>query len=348
MLICSKAVFCIASVGVLLAADPKQADPGTSITRSVVGIEQAGGSSANGDQKLFLDVFHSYALPFGKSGAQTEPGWRWWANIRIASYPQQIGTTVGQLATGFANQLNRTPVNQLAQFGEFRTGVERRVADFQGTLVPSPAQASEKTSLGFFVYFGSLGSLSSPAATAQVFQAPPDGTPQSAAFQTAFPAAKYPALGLPTTQYIAFTTPARDRFFRQYGAGFRLTTRFFDSSGAALPGTATLSVSFGQNEFVTGGMLRGIVGTFEAFYPIPLGSRTKGAAVFYLFGRTDLRLGGPAAFSTPLALIPAPLVPATNPNVAIIALPSNRDVYTIGIGIDAVQLILSFKAKPVQ
>ena len=294
---------------------------------SVVGLEQAGGSSATSDQKLFIDIFHSDPLPLQL---------RWWGNVRIASYPEQITTTVGQAAADLINQFNKTPVNQLAQFGEFRTGLERRLS----------SSASQRTSLGFIAYFGSLGSLTSPAQTAQVFQKPPDGTAQQAAFDAVFPVSKYPMLGLPSTQYIALTAPARDHFFLQYGAGFRLTARSFDSTGSALPGVAMISASFGQNEFVTGGMLRGIVGTFEGFYPLPLGSSTKVSAVFYLFGRTSLQLGRAGSPSTPLALTPAPGVPVTNPNVAIIALPSNRDLYTIGIGIDALQLFSNFKAKP--
>ncbi len=316
----------IASLVNLSAADPPS--PSVSINMSVVGLEQAGGSSAAGAQKLFIDVFHSYPLPLQL---------RWWGDIRIASYPQQVNTTLGQAAADLISQFNKTPVNQLAQFGEFRTGLERRVT----------SSASQKTSLGLIAYFGSLGSLTSPTQTAQVFQMPPDGTPQSAAFNAAFPVSKYPMLGLPATQYVAFTPPARDRFYLQYGAGFRLTARSSDSNGNTLPGVAMISASFGQNEFVTGGLLRGMVGTFEAFYPLPLGSGTKVSGVFYLFGRTSLRLGGAGSPSTPLALMPAPQVPVTNPNVAVIALPSNRDLYTIGIGIDAVQLFSNFRAPPV-
>jgi hypothetical protein len=319
----ARAFLFIGCAGALLAADTD-----SSITTAVVGLEQAGGSSANGDQKLFIDIFHSYPLPLQLS---------WWGDVLIASYPQQVNTTVGQAAADLANQFNKTPVNQLAQFGEFRTGLERRLAS-------SP---SHKTSLGFIAYIGSLGSLTSPTQTAQVFQMPPDGTPQQAAFNAAFPVSKYPTLGLPATQYVAFTTPVRDRFYLQYGAGFRLTAHSSDSNGNTLPGVAMISAAFGQNEFVTGGLLRGMVGTFEAFYPLPLGSSTKVSAVFYLFGRTTLRLGGASSSSTPLALTPAPQVPVTSPNVAVIALPSNRDLYAIGIAIDAAQLISNFRAPPV-
>ncbi len=113
-----------------------------------------------------------------------------------------------------------------------------------------------------------------------------------------------------------------------------------------------LAVSFGQNELVTGGIRQGVVGTFEGFYPLAIpGTQTVG--VLYLFGRADLRLGGPTALTTPIALTPATMtsngttvpVPVTNPNVAIIALPSNRDRYSIGIGIDAVQIFQGLLSK---
>ena len=319
---------------------------------SIVGFEQAGASSAQGGQKLFLSFFQSYPLPLERDaspeGDLFGPAWRWWGDARIASYPQQISAPISQFLVDFEKQLAATPVNQLAQSGEFRMGVERRVAGFRQSFLPSPGVASEKTSLSAFGYFGALGSLSSPPETAQVFQIPPDGSPQKAAFDATFPVSKYPALALAATQYIGLTAPASDRFFRQYGAGFRLTTRFFDPTGRALHAPAMISASFGQNELVTGGSWRGVVGTFEAFYPLPLGTRTRQIATFYLFARTSLRLGGRPAFQTPLALSPASQVPVTNPYVALIALPSNRDQYTIGLGIDALQLILNIRASRVQ
>ena len=328
--------------------------PGASIVISVLGVEQAGATSADSSQKFFFDFFQSYALPVGKAawGPKARiygPPWRWWGDLRIASYPQQISTPVSQFAGQFAQQLGNVPVNQLAQFGEFRSGLERRIAGFERHFLPNPGAVYERTSLGAFFYFGGQGSLSNPVKIAQVFDIPAPGTPQRAAFDRAFPVSRYPDLALPATTHVGLTPPDRERAFWQYGAGFRLTTRFFDPDRSLIPAPAMVSASFGQNELVTGGKRRGIVGTFEGFYPLPLGIRTKEVATIYLFGRANLKFGRAALLETPLALAPAingsgsqaTPVPITDPSVAVIAFASNRDLYAIGVGGDAVQIIKS-------
>jgi hypothetical protein len=228
------------------------------------------------------------------------------------------------------------PVNALAQSGEFRVGLERRVAGFASPFTSAQGSLYERTSLGAFVYFGAQASLSSPAVVAQVFTIPAPGTAQRAAFDQAFPVSQYPQLT--QASYIGFVPPSRDRAFQEYAAGFRLTTRFFYPSGAILPAPAMLSASFGQNQMITAGERRGIVGAFEAFYPLPLAIKSKEIGAIYVFGRATLRLGGSARLAKPPALAPA-AVPVTDPAVAAIALPSDRDTYSIGVGIDAVQLM---------
>lgn len=320
--------------------------PGGNIVTSIIGYEQAGGSSAKSDQRFFFDIFDSRPLPIGNyhvNGDVFGPAWRWWANVRVASYPQQISTTVAQFASGFATQVGNLPVNKLASFGEFRAGIERRVAGFRQAFLPVAGGTAERTSLGAIAYFGGLANLDPPSNRVDVYQIPAAGTPQRAAFDGVFPAAKYPILSLPTAQYLGVTTPDHGSFYWQYAAGFRLTTRLFDTDGTEWAAPAIFSFAMGQNELVTGGHRRGLVGTFEGFYPLPL-THGKSSGLLYLFGRADLHLGRANVGTTPLVLNPAldsqgNPVPPTNANVAIIAMPSNRDLYSIGVGVDAIQII---------
>src|SRR5207244_12978179 len=96
--------------------------------------------------------------------------------------------------------------------------------------------------------------------------------------------------------------------------------------------------SVGQHELVSGGTLRGLTGKFEGFYPLSVGKPDSDKIVLYLYGRANLRFGR-AVEVTPLVLQKATNVTADNPAIAVIAQPRARDSYTIGVGVDAVQLI---------
>ncbi|MBV8846933.1 MAG: hypothetical protein JO307_29340 [Bryobacterales bacterium] len=328
--------------------DVQEPCPGSVIAVAIVGFEQAGGTSAKSDQKFFFDIFDSRPLPFGKNDPVYGPAWRWWASVRIASYPQQVTSPVGQFDLGAG--VAAVPVNQLAGFGEFRAGLEKRVSSFKQYFLPVPGGSSERTSLGMVAYFGGLANLNAPGERVNVYNLPDPQTPQGQAFANALPASKYPILSAPNVKYIGLTAPDHQRFYWQYAAGFRLTTRFFDRDGTMMAAPAMFAATFGQNELVTGGQRRGVVGTFEGFYPLPMGPRGKNANLIYLFGRADLRLGGPSIGGTPLILDPAldankNAISSSNPNVAIIAVPSNRDLYSIGVGMDAIGLVNSIRSK---
>ena len=87
-----------------------------------------------------------------------------------------------------------------------------------------------------------------------------------------------------------------------------------------------VSISFGQNEQITGGRLEGVVGRFEAFYPLVLwGDRGKRAGIVDSFGSALLRIG-PSNMSDPFVLQPG-TVPGYDPRVAIVTSPTNRDMY---------------------
>lgn len=148
-------------------------------------------------------------------------------------------------------------------------------------------------------------------------------------------------------EYVAFTSPDRSRFYQQYGFGLRYT-QLRGERGKEMP--ASVAASVGGHELISGPSsldsrvrFHGVVGNFEAFFPFNIGG-----APAYLFGRALM------AFSrnrntTPLFLEPAIAndkpVPATNAGVYVIASPSDRDVYTVGIGLDPVHLIEGWLKK---
>jgi hypothetical protein len=319
---------------------------GGEIFEAIAGFEQSGASAAKHTQDFFFDFFISRPLPLGPypCGPGHEdyeffgPRLRWWGNVRVASYPQQVNAPVATFAADFSNQFLSQPVNRLAQTAEFVTGLEWRIAQFGHSLNGNDRDERQQFALSLFAGGGAAGPLE-PADTVQIFETPAAASPQRAAFEQTYSSAK-------TTQYIGFVSPDRDRFFRQYSGGLRLTTFYVKKGQAGRPdqpylaAPALVSASLGQNEMITGGRLRGLVGRFEAFYPLVLfGDRSDRAGIIYLFGTAILHLGG-AQQSDPFLLKPAPAgVQPYDSNVAIVTAAANRDVYVIGVGLDLGQLL---------
>jgi hypothetical protein len=318
---------------------------GGEITEFIAGFQQAGASAAKSDQSYFLDFFSSAPLPIGSypcDEAHPEqqffgPRLRWWGNVRLASYPQQINAPVGQFIGDFAKQIGDVPVNQLVHTAEFIAGLEFRVTQFGRPLNGTVREERQQFAVSAFGGVGASSPLE-PNDTLQIFHTPEASSAQRAAFVKAYPQAA-------NTPYVGFLSPDRDRFLRQFSIGLRLTTlytkrdRFGRPDLPYLRAPAMISVSLGRNEVVTGGHLEGVVNRIEGFYPLVLNKdRSDRAMIVYLFGSAFLRVGG-AKQIEPLVLQRADGVPGWDPGVTLITAPSNRDTYMVGAGIDVTQLL---------
>jgi len=155
---------------------------------------------------------------------------------------------------------------------------------------------------------------------------------------------------------IAFAPEDRNSFLLKYFAGVRLINRWHNNSNDArcapsTPCTRTMvDLTVGQDETITGGMLRHFVGKAEAAFPVP-----KATSICF-FGSAAWRFSRNQNLS-PLILQPATIVTSSPNPPATITLPStstwilpltqpNRDFYRIGIGIDLTDLIAkAFSSK---
>jgi len=296
-------------------------EPVDSEARAVIGFEQAGASAASAEQHFFFDFFIDRKMKHDALSL--------WGNVRVASYPQQIDTPVAQFASNFATNVGNLKVNQLAETAEFSTGL-----DWHPAMLRWPVGSNALRRLGFIFSVGAKGPFV-PKSRLSLFQVPSTSSPQYPRFAAQFPSAAQ-------STYVGFIPPDRDRFYRSYGAGIRFTTQYRGDSGASRA-PATYTVLFGQDENVTGGTFKGAVAKIDVFYPLPL--ETKGTRFLFLFGNADLRLSR-AENTTPFVLNAAPAsITGAEPSVAIIATPSNRDVYRIGVGVDAVALICAMGGK---
>jgi hypothetical protein len=292
--------------------------------RAIVGYHQAGASSAKFSQNFFFDFFIMRSL--SDDHLWQKHNWNLWGDARIASSPQQITTGVGTFATNFATQASNLPVNQLAQGADFQTGLEYVLREWEPNV--------SYRMLGLVGYFGAMGVFQPPDAQMQIFNVPDKTSLQYPAFAAQFPTAA-------NARYVGFVPPNRERFYRNYGFGVRITT--FDK-GQPLAPPATYTLSFGEDEAITGGIFRSVVGKIDVFYPLPLSGASGKYKFLYLFGNANLRLS--KATSIPTFALQNPndngtTVQPFDPNLAVITIPSSRDTYRIGAGVDLINLIQS-------
>jgi len=309
--------------------------------RAIVGYQQAGASSSDFEQNWFSDFYISRGLHFHYHARdEKEPErvrLRWWGNVRVASFPQSGNQSVADIATGLSTQLGAVKLNQLAEGAEFLSGLE-----FQGWRSPALRGFSENSrqvfTLGIIAGAGATGFFTSPSHSVQVFQVPAAGSPQFSVFQKSYPGV--------TTANVGFISPDLERFPKQWLAGVRLTTHYVDPTGMPLVSApAMLAVSLGQNQVLTGGGFKNVVGRVEAFYPLPLGNRGQTVAgafsSLYLFASAQMRVHGGSS-QPALVLQPADAtVHAYDPSVTLVTSQSTRDFYRIGFGIDLVSFVAS-------
>jgi hypothetical protein len=318
--------------------------------RTIVGFQQSGANSADSAQRFFLDLWLSTPSPFNviwQDPWKTDPNFgsrlRFWGDVRITSTPQQIQSSLGDFVVGFAGQVAALKVNQVAQSAELMGGGEFRLFKWGATnnrLLSFDSSARERFAL-YFTLGGGFTTPIEPLSFTQVFVNPTPGTEPNFDNQIA-------KLGLTNQiagkEFIAFVSQDRAKFLGQFYGGIRTKTfyydRYTDEPLRRFP--ATLDVLIGQNQSVTGGIYRHAVLRLDGFYPLPYQS----AKFVYLFGTSDLVLGGPRG-ETPILLQAGTNAPPI-PDPSIFLMPPlrqlNRDQYRIGAGIDIIQLIDSIKS----
>ena len=317
---------------------------GGPLLRTIVGFEQAGVSAAQSKQDFFFDLLYDRPLAFHMD-PDLGPALRSWGTLRISSVPQQINTDVATFAANFTQQIGQLKVNQVAQSFEFLGGIEYRLfalpkkqpkatmlsADY-ASPPPYDPKIRQAVTINLILGGGVITPLS-PKDSVQIFDVPSN----QPTFFTLFPQ----AMG---KQFVAFTLPDRNRFFRQAYGGLRLMAHpLGDTSRVRFP--ETFDLTYGFNESVTGGRIRGGVLRLEGFVPIPYEKTNS----IYFFGTGIFKPGARATISSPFLLQAAPsgTLP-TDPNAVVITTPqADRDYYRVGMGIDFIALVKNWKrSKP--
>jgi hypothetical protein len=310
---------------------PARGQAATWEARAIVGFHQSGASSADHTQKLFLDFF--IVRPIGSARPVYDSRFNVWGNVRVASSPQQIAVPVSEFVASFREAAGKVKVNELAQSAEFQVGLEWNLRTFR--------QGDARRTAGLVAYYGAQGCLTTPASQARIFLVPALDTPHYDQFQEQV--LRWTPGGQVRTPFVGLVTPDRERFFHQWGAGFRLTS--FPAPAIQAP-PATFASTLGRDQLITGGQFRGLVWRTDVFYPLPLGGEPGAWRFLFLFGTVNLRLAR-ATNIAPLALRPADSGKNLyDPDVTLVPVPNTRDTYRLGVGIDVVNFLTSVLKSP--
>jgi hypothetical protein len=310
-------------------------------TRAIVGVEQAGASSANPKSSPFVNFFIN--VPLGSRGnpRQTPPRFSVWTDFRIASTSSQELANLRSITDNILRPNASTPINNVVQSFRINAGIDLRIVP-ETALFPSFMPA--KSSLSLIAGAGATSPLTGGRTGAtETYRIPKINGQIIPEFSTLFPE-------IPNDKdNVAFVTPERDRFLRRWFVGTRILTHFYkgDSSRMDLS-PASLDITIGQDEAITRKLSSPIL-NFEGFLPFP----TDRFNYVYFYAGLSTRFTRkvntrvPTFFleSATLSDLSDPLktyVVSADENPLIV---SNRDSYFFGIGIDLIKL---FREKPVE
>lgn len=329
----------------LIVCDPCGSNNQSVNTRAIVGIEQAGASSANSESRPFVNLFVNAPLSFRGS---TDPALSAWADFRFTSTTVQSFARLANVSNTLINPFfgGNSEINNVVQSFQLNTGFDFRIVpegSLQGFFIPG------KHSVSFIAGGGVTNPLKSDQ-TAQIFKIPTiTVTPGASPIPDPTFTALFPGVDFNGKANIAFISPERDRFFRRWFAGLRVKTRFFENeerSSLINQSPAMFDITIGQDEAITR-KLTGKILTLEGFTPFPI----RKFDYIYLFGGVSTRLTRKVNETIPpFFLEPVTNVSLTNNNTVTVPIDtssftrSNRDTFRFGIGIDLIRLLVKTDA----
>jgi hypothetical protein len=228
----------------------------------LVGFTQAAAAGARPAQHMFADFFFSMPLPAERLGL--------WGDIRLASMPRQINSTVLTLPSDVAYATISVPLNQIAQSGEFVTGVQFDVAGgraWKGSLPKSsvdtnattmvPTKANEPVTVSTHDLSNDARDLAPATNAAMSGRSTGPPPTQSRSVPTYSKTRVALIAGYGASAPISYR-PGQNRFYRQYWGGLRFARTNSTQH--------VLDMTVGQNEAITGGTLHGPVLRFSTEY----------------------------------------------------------------------------------
>ncbi len=327
---------------------PIDEQPVSLLTRAVVGYQQAGAAAAKIEQNYFFDLFVSKSLPWRQT-VHPDFGERFkvWTSARTLSVQQsgefKLGDFSTSLVSGVANLQAKEAVRVIDALG----GIELRLTGNNALLPSFDRDTKQKFSLSLIVG-GGFVTPTDPKEQIFKFKIPDqkavEGLPKE--LQNTPDVRRLLDLKRAGFDNVALVADDRDRFFRQYYAGLRLQTFFFNRHNVPLQRfPAQLDFAIGQNEYVSGGRLHGPIIRVDAYFPLPYDN----LQFINLYGTVLMR---PTRVTTGSPLVLEPVLDAQGnfdnkfpaPNTALLPVHQfDRDYYKFGVGFDLISFIKKYK-----
>jgi hypothetical protein len=324
------------------------------LSRISGGLDVSSSASVDPAARFLLDA--AFDFPFSNRNQSLYNPWWGTGYIRLASIAQP-GAISGLSSIGtYIKPLTDSTPNKLVQSIEGNFGVEYAISPKRNLGLNN-----SYSTVAFLIDGGIISPLSVTQANPVVYGVTQEiynyytGTASTNALGSQAAASIISACGkvFDSTKscYLAYIPQDRTRFFRNYSAGLVIKKYYYKGGNTkpeddwTFPGM--VSATFGQNEYVTRGQLRGYVLHIEGSWPLPgtLGGKLAGG--FYAFGAIDTNVSDQNS-STQQFILPTAgsTVNLTSPGVAIIPVAQpNRDRYRFGLAVDIVKLVLAASGK---
>lgn len=303
--------------------------------RAVIGFEQAGASSTQGKQNLFLDFFFSRPLIHKnwddmENLASTPPRLSVWGDVRLTSTPQQSQNIVKAFdVASFSSSANvGDGQTKLISAASFMAGLQVRVTGgyIGGKWID-------------FSLIGGGGALTPlfPEQPFDSFIIPKLDTDkvrhEKLVEQLKLVDSNFNEGDLDGKDIITFVPKDRNRFLKNYFYGVRFQTYYNDVAPTRPP--ATLDVTFGGDEAIMGGKFGHTVFRIDGFFPLPMNSRS----IVYLFGTASMAFTRPTVKDQLLLPGANGTIGPTNEKAFVFSVPlASRDVFRIGIGFNLLEV----------
>jgi hypothetical protein len=315
--------------------------------RVMGGIDVSASASTDPAAKFLLDGTFEVPITTGNRTIYS-PVWIA-ADVRLSSITQPGQISQASSLAAYVKPLTDSSPSQLVQSGEISFATEFNL------LYPKDKTPVQRAmSLHLVTESGVITPLSPSQAnptiytmTQQLYSYYTGANPPSPAADTAVTAACGATFSTTTPCYIAYLPQGRTRFYRSWDGGLRL--RFYDQGSPDSNGNPTylfpsaISITAGQNEYVTGGEMRGFVLHAGGTLLVPAPAASSLAGFLYVYGAIDLNLNGKNQNSQEFLLQQAGSsanVTTASSSVAVVSVASQiRDRYRFGVALDVAKLI---------
>ena len=292
-----------------------------------------------------LDEDGKQILEGNRTGNRKFPSFSLWGNVRFSNTAQQNNTdlNLASFSSSFSPLGDKGKLNEVVSSFEVLAGFEWKF--FEPAKPSSLFGISQRTIVSAIVMGGFTNPLS-PTTNVQDYEIPKIMTTAGMVVRPEF-LAFFPNATVDLDN-IRIIQTERDRFFKQYYGGLRFRTVYYDKDDNPRNlSPALFDISLGQNESMTDGF-KGVVLRLDGFYPFPI----EKADYIYLFGTAKLRMAKQEdAQFLPFSLDTPSSGNINSANTLVVQdnelnfFKSNRDVYSLGVGIDLIKLYKRLKPK---